>query len=146
MMERKSLMKCLIFGLIASSVCYDAAAIKVEGGAYQNIVIEIQKDVPHNNCLDLLNSLQVSLDIWVMHEWTNPIDRYVSFFFYIKHGSALTSIFFCELYFVAALFAYFLINWNLTEIQHARNLHDFHVVFSIQPIWSVSNNIFTENK
>lgn len=57
-------MKCLIFGLIASSVSYDvAAAIKVEGGGYQNIVIEIQKDVPHNNCLDLLNSLQVSLDI-----------------------------------------------------------------------------------
>lgn len=52
-------MKCLIFGLIVSSVSY-ATAIRVENGAYQNVVIEIQKDVPHSNCLDLLNTLQVS--------------------------------------------------------------------------------------
>lgn len=62
MMARQSLMKCLIFGLVVSSVSC-VAAISVENGAYQNVVIEIQKDVPLSNCLEILKSLQVSLGV-----------------------------------------------------------------------------------
>lgn len=49
---------CLILWLISSSSV--VSSIKIEGGAYQNIVIEIQNDVPRTNCLDFLRSLQVS--------------------------------------------------------------------------------------